>query len=361
LNDDQSVTYAPPADYAGTDAFTYTVSDDHGGGGAATVTVTMTPVNDVPVAGGDEAATDEDVPVTVAVLDNDGDVDGDALSVVLGALPSRGTATVGAGGSITYTPRPNAFGTDTFTYVLDDGKGGKATAPVNVTIRPVNDPPVLSDDIRTVDEDQVLEANVLTNDVDVDGDPLSVTIATPPGHGSAKVTPERTIVYAPDPDYNGSDSFVYQVDDGQGGTATATVSVTVAPVNDLPVGIPDAFERRSSDRELTVAGPGVLGNDSDPEGDGLTAQLYSGTPNGRVAMRPDGSFVYTPNPTHRGGDEFFYRAFDGTGYSEPIRVIITVRDCLSDPPRGLDLTEYLHYLLCLVDRTVDNLIQVDAE
>ncbi len=169
-----SVTYTPAANYNGPDSFTYTVGDGNGGSATATVTVTVTGVNDGPVAVDDAATTAEDTAVSVTVLTNDSDLDGDTLAVSSVSMPAHGTAVI-AGTAVTYTPALNYNGPDSFTYTVGDGNGGSATATVSVTVTGVNDGPVAVDDAATTAEDTAVSVTVLTNDSDLDGDTLRVS------------------------------------------------------------------------------------------------------------------------------------------------------------------------------------------
>jgi hypothetical protein len=132
-NIDNTITYTPSHDFNGADVFTYTVSDNHDGFDTASVTVTVTPVNDPPLAVDDAATTSEDTPVTIDVLDNDNDVDGDTLTVSAVGAASNGTATNNIS-SVAYTPAPGYVGADAFTYTVSDGKGGSDIATVTVTV-----------------------------------------------------------------------------------------------------------------------------------------------------------------------------------------------------------------------------------
>src|SRR5204862_1214162 len=143
----------PAANYDGADTFSYTVSDSHGGTATAHVSVTVTAVNDAPVAADDSATTAEDTSVTIAVLGNDSDLDGDSLSVTAASGAAHGTTAVNADGMITYTPAANYDGADSFSYTIGDGHGGTAPAIVSVTITAVNDAPVAADDSATTAED----------------------------------------------------------------------------------------------------------------------------------------------------------------------------------------------------------------
>ena len=315
------VRYTPDADFSGTDTFTYTVADGNGGTATATVTVTVTPVNDPPVARDDARSTPEDTAVTIDVLANDSDVDGDVLAVSSVTAPANGTAVV-SGRTVRYAPAADFAGTDAFTYTVADGSGATATATVTVTVTPVNDPPVARDDTRSTAEDTAVTIDVLANDSDADGDALVLTALTQPASGTATID-GRSIRYVPDPDAFGSDAFAYTVADTQGATATATVTVTVTPVNDAPLARARSFAT-SEDTRLVVTAPGVLGGATDPDGDALTAELVQTVANGTLDLRADGSFTYTPAANYTGPDAFRFRASDGSLTSEPVTVRIEV-------------------------------------
>ena len=196
------------------------VAGGSGGGG---------PANTPPTALADAVTTPEDTPVTGAVTGSD--LDGDDLRFTLDGGPSHGSVTVNPDGSYDYTPDPDYNGPDSFTVTVDDGRGGTDTVTVDVTVTPVNDPPVGNDDTVTTPEDTPVSGTV--TGTDVDGDPLTYTLDGGPSHGSVTVNPDGSYDYTPDPDYNGPDSFTVTVDDGNGGTDTITVDITVTPVNDL--------------------------------------------------------------------------------------------------------------------------------
>ncbi|TAK79463.1 MAG: tandem-95 repeat protein [Dehalococcoidia bacterium] len=227
INSDGTVTYTPAANFNGTDTFTYTVSDGHGGTATAIVTATVTPVNDPPVAGDDSATTPEDTAVMVSVLGNDSDVDGDTLSVASVTQGAHGTVAINGDGTVTYTPAPNFNGTDTFTYTVSDGFTADE-AEVTVTVAPVNDAPVALDDTATTDAGTPVTVPVLTNDTDIDGDMLTVTAVGSAGNGSAVLSADGTVTYTPAPGFSGTDTFSYTVVDGNGGEASAVVTVHVS-------------------------------------------------------------------------------------------------------------------------------------
>ncbi|MFC1980298.1 S8 family serine peptidase [Chloroflexota bacterium] len=185
------------------------------------------PDNLSPVAQDDAATTDEDVAVIIDVLANDSDPDLDPLDVTAVSDPAHGTAAINFDDTVTYTPDAGYNGPDAFTYTISDGQGGTDTANVSVTVNPQNDHPVAQDDAATTDEDAAVIIDVLANDSDPDLDPLDVTAVSDPAHGTAAINFDDTVTYTPDVDYNGPDAFTYTISDGQGGTDTANVSVTV--------------------------------------------------------------------------------------------------------------------------------------
>ncbi|MBI3989521.1 MAG: tandem-95 repeat protein, partial [candidate division NC10 bacterium] len=136
INAARTVTYTPAANFHGQDTFTYTISDGLGGTDTATVRVTVIPVNDAPDAVDDATTTDEDTPVTLTVLGNDTDPDGDPLTVASVTQGTHGTVVPNAGGTVTYTPTADFIGTDVFTYTISDGHGGTDTATVTVRVNP---------------------------------------------------------------------------------------------------------------------------------------------------------------------------------------------------------------------------------
>jgi VCBS repeat-containing protein len=306
-----SFTYTPAADYSGSDSFTYKAIDAGGlSSTTTTVSLTVTPVNDAPLALDDSASTDEDAAVDVAVLGNDSDIDGGALTVTGASDGAHGTTTYDAD-SVIYTPAPDFFGTDSFTYSVSDGNGGTDSATVTVTVSNVNDAPVANDDSASTDEDTPLvvsaASGVLANDTDVDGDGLTTAVVAGPTHAASfALDADGSYSYTPEADWFGTDSFTYRAADGSTTSGVATVSLTVAPVNDAPV---------ADDETLTVAedssgSVGVLTGDTDVDGDTLSVSGVTDGDHGTVANNSDGTVTYTPAADFFGTDSFTYTVCD---------------------------------------------------
>ena len=196
------------------------------------------PMNQAPVASDDMETTVQSQAVTIDVLANDSDGDGDSLAVASTTGAANGDIRVAPNGAtVTYTPEPGFTGTDEFTYTVGDGQGGTDTAAVVVTVTappaPANQVPVAADDEAETGEDIPVTVRVLVNDTDADGDSLTITDATDGNNGSVVIAADgASVTYAPIPGFAGEDAFMYTVSDGKGGTDTATVLVDVVEPDD---------------------------------------------------------------------------------------------------------------------------------
>ncbi len=233
-----------------------------------------------------------------------------------------------ATGAFTYTPDANYNGTDSFVFTANDGKATSDPATVALTVNSVNDAPVASGQTRTTDEDTPLDGTLTATDVD--GDTLTF-IVTQPTHGTLTLNSDTgDFTYTPAANYNGTDVFTFKANDGTTDSKSATVLLTVNPVNDAPVAVADTYSA-TEDTELSVAAPGVLTNDLDVDGDLLTAAVMSGPSHGDLTLNADGSFTYTPDANYNGTDRFTYTASDGKATSDPATVTINVA-AVNDAP-----------------------------
>lgn len=323
-------SYMPDPGYSGPDSFDYTISDGNGGTDTGTVSVTVVPENAAPVADDDALTTAEDVQGSVNVLVGDTDADGDTLTVATLSPPAaHGTVSCASAGTCTYTPEADYNGPDSFEYTVSDGRGKSDTGLVSVTVTPATEAPVAVDDSLTTDEDTQGQVDVLGNDTDVDGDALSVTGSTNGAHGTVSCLPAGTCTYVPAANYAGADAFTYTVSDGNGGTDTGTVSVTVTPENDAPV----ADDENLITQMDAPANVDVLAGDADVDGDTLAIETgsWSDPANGSVGCNETtGVCTYTPDAGYVGPDSFTYSVTDGQATDEGL-VSVTVEELNTRP------------------------------
>ena len=244
FNSNGSFTYMPASGYVGPDSFTYRASDGPNSSNVATVAISVNAVNNAPVANNDTFGVNEDGTINVpapGVLAGDTDADGNPLTAVLETGPARGSFALNSDGSFSYTPLANFHGTDSFTYRASDGLVTSNIAIVTITVSSVNDgPPVSGGDSYSTNEDVVLNVaapGLLANDTDVDADPLTAALVSGPAHGGLALNANGSFSYTPAANYSGPDSFTYRANDGTVNGNTATVSITVNPVNDAPAAV----------------------------------------------------------------------------------------------------------------------------
>lgn len=227
LGADGAFTYTPDADWNGSVSFTYKATDGIGESvGSATITVNA--VNDVPVTSDDHANCSEDDSVTINVLGNDTDVDLDALTTALASGPVNGAVLHNADGSFTYTPNPDWYGTDAFSYVANDGTVDSASAVVTIDVANTAG---VADDLFNVQTNGTRVASapgVLANENYL-ADSLSAVLLSGPTHGTLSFNADGSFIYIPEADYVGLDSFTYKATDGTIETGAATVTLQVSP------------------------------------------------------------------------------------------------------------------------------------
>ena len=371
FNADGSFTYTPNTNYFGSDQFTYNRCDgatpnlcDQG-----IVAITINAINDAPVTVNDAVSTNEDTPVTFNILSNDTDIDNsiDPTTVILTptSVAGKGTFTYNGGGSVTLTPTSNFSGTVLINYTVKDASGATSnSATITVTVLPFNDNPVAVDDPYTTPEDVALTGNVLTNDSDVDfGNTVSVQqyvvagdITVYPAGNPAAIAGKGTLVILA----NGNLTFTpvlnfvgplpdvtYTIIDGNGGTASAIVRITVTNTNDLPIPGNDSGVTFTTPEEVTL-NANVLTNDTDPDGDilSVTQFIVSGTTYsagatatianvGSLQINNNGSLIFIPVLNYNGTvPTATYTVSDGTGTANATAVIIVTP--VNDNPVAVD-------------------------
>jgi hypothetical protein len=227
---------------------------------ASRVTFTVTTSNAAPIASNDSASVNEDDSITIAVLTNDSDPDGDAITPSIVTNPTNGSVTINANGTITYTPTANYNGADSFTYRVSDGSLNSNTATVSINVTAVNDAPTAVDDFFSTDFDTLLNiaANngVQANDSDVDGDTLTTALVSGPYNGTLNLNSDGSFNYTPNAGYFGDDSFTYSVSDGtltQQATATITVNGSADDHSDVLDATATALSLSGNDRGTASA------------------------------------------------------------------------------------------------------------
>lgn len=308
----------------------------------ATVTVILVGTNFAPTAESDSAATSEDEPITLLVVDNDSDPDGDTLRVIE-VEGARGTVNI-RGGSIVYDPpddlNQGEVGEDVFTYTVSDGEF-TATATVTVEITGRNDPPVINTEepvqVAAGAEETVIPLDAIFADSDL-GDELEILeIDTSDTLGTITI---GSIIFTPGPAWAflpaggvGHDSFFIRVQDQFGATGSGTYTIEIIGENDAPVANRDQYGVVSGETFVTSAFNSLLDNDVDvDEGDVLSAELIEGPSNAeRFSLNPDGSFTYRPAEGFVGTDSFTYQAVDQGGLSSAATVFLSV-GATNNPP-----------------------------
>ncbi|MFW1024775.1 tandem-95 repeat protein [Vibrio parahaemolyticus] len=271
-NGDGTWTFTPQIDDDTEVSFTFDIIDDEDLVVSGSANLDILPINDAPNAKNDVITTEEDTAVTIDVLVNDSDVEGDVLSIQSASVPSEQGSVDIVDGKLVFTPAENFNGEATITYIVTDGDLTDE-AKVTVTVTPVNDSPVAVDDTTSIQEDTAVTIDVLTNDTDVDGDKLSIESASVPKEQGTVEVVDGKLVFTPAENFNGDAEITYTVTDGQL-TDEAKVTVTVNPVNDAPTIKVDAVESITEDAVSTDTVVATLTvRDTDTSEDQLTVSL----------------------------------------------------------------------------------------
>jgi hypothetical protein len=312
--------YVPNANFNGSDSFTFKVNDGQADSAAAVVAITVTPVNDAPVALGQNLSTPEDTPVTVELAGTD--VDNDPLTFEIVKPPARGILNLQPAtlNQFTYTPFANTNGLDSFQFSVSDGQL-RSTNTIHIAIQPVEDAPVAGSQTVATDEDTPVP--VALTALDVEGDGLTFTNLTQPAHGVLSGSPPD-LIYTPATNYNGKDSFQFMACDAWLDSAPATISLIIRPVNDAPVARPQVVvTAEDTATNLTLAA-------EDVEGDSLSFNLLTAPASGTLAgVAP--SLVFSPAANLNGTNTFEFVVSDGQSTSAPAVVTLIVTPVNDQP------------------------------
>ncbi|WP_346321079.1 Ig-like domain-containing protein, partial [Chitinophaga sp. YIM B06452] len=340
LNADGSFTYTPNANYNGTDSLIYQVCDNGSPSlcDTATLHIAITNVNERPVAVNDAYTVNEDTALNVpspGLLGNDTDPDGDTLAIAVLAAPMNGTLTLNPDSSFIYVPAPNFFGNDTAYYTITDPDGLMDTAMVIFTVTGVNDAPTAADDALTTDQNSPATGNLLSNDSDIDGNILTASVVSGPANGTITLNANGSFTYTPANGFSGADSITYRVCDS--GTPsrcdTATARFTIAAGNIKPVAVNDTITVVSG---ATVTHEALV-NDSDGNGNTLTASIIRQPQHGTLVFTPAGRATYTANAGYTGTDTVIYRICDNGApvLCDTGDIYITITAVPEEPAAGL--------------------------
>jgi VCBS repeat-containing protein len=314
-----AITYTPNAAFSGSDNFSYTVKDNGGAtSNTATVSITVTAVNQPPVAVNGALAATEDTAASGTLSATD--PEGSALTFSIVSNGAKGTATItnAATGAFTYTPNANANGADSFSFQAGDGILNSNVATVTLNIAAVNDAPAPSAPAIATSEDTAGTSQVAANDPDA-GATHTYSIVTAPTHGTATVSATGLVTYTPAANYNGADSLTVRVTDQSTAFGQVVIPITVAAVNDAPVAVNDS----ATTPQATPVTVDVLANDSDLDGTLDPASVLATTPaNGTVSVNTTtGAITYTPNAAFSGSDSFSYTVKDNLGATSNAAIV----------------------------------------
>ncbi|QWS32719.1 Ig-like domain-containing protein [Curtobacterium aetherium] len=313
VGSDGTVQYSPAAGTSGTDSFTYTVTDAAGKTtDPVTVTVTVTPV-----AVRDEAAAKAGQALTIPASTLLGNDSGTGLTVTKVSGAAHGTATLGTDGSVVYTSDRGFSGTETLTYTVTDASRQTTTATITVVVGPM-----AMRDSATATAGSTLTVpkadGVLANDR---GSDLTAKVDQQPAHGDLVLRGDGSYTYTPAPGFSGKDTFTYTVTDGSGSTATGLVTVTVRPSTGA-----DTLTTTAG-TPLVVTSGALTGNDS---GVGLTVTGVTGGTHVTVTLGKDGAVTVTPADGFSGTDTATYTVTDANGSTSTGTVTVQVAPVARD-------------------------------
>ncbi|MES2240985.1 MAG: Ig-like domain-containing protein, partial [Bacteroidota bacterium] len=338
LNADGTFSYTHNGSETTTDSFTYKANDGTSDSNIVTVSISITSVNDTPVAVADVITVPEGGAANTltggaaSVLVNDTDAENNTLTAIVVANPTNGTLTLNSNGTFSYTHNGSETTTDSFTYKANDGISDSNTVTVSISITAVNDAPVGVADAISVPKGGTATTliggvtSVVANDTDAENNTLSAIVVANPTNGTLTLNTNGTFSYVHDGTNTTTDSFTYKTNDGTSDSNIVTVSISITAANDAPVAVADVMTVAEGGTAIALTGGAisVLVNDTDTENNTLTAAVVANPTNGTLTLNSNGTFSYVHNGSETTTDSFTYKANDGISNSNTVTVSISI-------------------------------------
>lgn len=320
-------TYTPDQDWHGSDGFTFKANDGQLDSNIASVVIGVNPTNDSPTTSSISMETAEDTPLTFMLIFNDIDNDNLTFEIVQGA--QNGSVSL-SDQFVTYTPNLNYNGIDTFTFKANDGTVDSNISTASINVISINDAPTSENKTVNGTEDQSVEFSVNANDVE--GETLSYHLVSGPSNGSVAINPSSNeMIYTPLKNYFGQDSFNYRVKDGTLFSSNSSVLINISGVDD-PTIVNDGSKVLDEDIVLTFDLP-VENIDNDP----IVTTITNSPSNGTLSILNGINVIYSPNENYFGSDSFNYTVNDGTENSDEKTINLTINSVEDIPQFSTDV------------------------
>jgi VCBS repeat-containing protein len=293
--------------------------------------ITITPINDMPVASADYQFGYEDTPITGNVSTNDSDPDGDLLTYSLLNAPENGNVTLQPNGQYTYTGYQNFSGYDTLTYKVCDPSLECSFATLEIEVIEINDDPIIVADHFVGNEDDAVSGNIRLNDTEPDGEIIFYFTVSDPAHGVLEIDQDGVFTYTPEANWFGSDSIAYFGCDPCSVCFQSYLKITINPENDTPSAAPATI---STDEDFPVSGTlASLANDI--ENSALSFSITNNALHGTFALQSNGNYTYTPSDNYFGPDQITYSVCDTQNACSSAIINITINP-MNDAPVAAD-------------------------
>ena len=309
ISNSGAYTYAPSANFFGTESITYNVCDPAGLCASGNITIQITSVEDLPQVSGESLAIVEGNTLTGNVSTNDSDGDGDPLSYSILSAAQNGVLSLNTDGTFSFIPNIGFLGNETINYMVCDDNGNCASATLTIDVLTSNTDPTVVSSTFTIDEDEILSSSLLEFVTDAEGGIFTFTTLEAPAQGNIQWLGNGHFNFTPAPNFNGNDSFTYRVCDNGLLCAEATVSITIQPVNDAPISSAITYVAY----EDATSSENIGEYDFDIENEAISYQLISTPSHGIAVLNEDGVLEYTPNANYNGTDSISYQVCDASG------------------------------------------------